>query len=72
VKAFVVPKPGQAIDGEQVVAFCRKRLAGYKVPRFVETRTALAKSGVGKYLRRELRRDEAEARAATPPAATGA
>jgi acyl-CoA synthetase (AMP-forming)/AMP-acid ligase II len=72
VKAFVVPKPGQKIDAEQVIAFCRERLAGYKVPRLVESRTALPKSGVGKYLRRELRREETEARAATPSAATRA
>gem|GEM_PF-1411686 len=38
VKGFVVPQPGHKIDSEQVIAFCRELLAGYKVPRFVESR----------------------------------
>ncbi len=63
VKAFVVPRPGEVLTSEEVIAHCRERLAGYKVPRLVEFRAALPKSGVGKYLRRELRREETDARA---------
>jgi long-chain acyl-CoA synthetase len=37
------------------MAFCRERLAAYKVPRQVVFRDSLPKSGVGKYLRRALR-----------------
>ncbi|MBI2924325.1 MAG: long-chain fatty acid--CoA ligase [Verrucomicrobia bacterium] len=55
VKAVVVVKDGLALTGDEVIAFCRERLAAYKVPRLVEFRAALPKSGVGKYLRRELR-----------------
>jgi long-chain acyl-CoA synthetase len=55
VKAFVVSKPGQTPTADDVIAFCRERLAPYKVPRLVEFRDSLPKSGVGKYLRRELR-----------------
>ncbi len=55
VKAFVVVKDGPALTGGEVIAFCRERLASYKVPRLVEFRASLPKSGVGKYLRRELR-----------------
>ena len=40
---------------EEIIAFCRERLAAYKVPRQVVFRDSLPKSGVGKYLRRELR-----------------
>jgi len=58
VKAFVVPRPGAALDAEAVLAHCRQHLASYKVPRLVEFRSALPKSGVGKYLRRELRAEE--------------
>ncbi len=55
VKAFVVLKPGVATTAEEIIAFCRERMAGYKVPRMVVFRDSLPKSGVGKYLRRELR-----------------
>ena len=40
---------------EEIIAFCRERLASYKVPRQVVFRDSLPKSGVGKYLRRELK-----------------
>ena len=59
VKAFIVLKPGQTLAPEEIEAFCRERLASYKVPRLVEFRDSLPKSGVGKYLRRELRAAEA-------------
>jgi long-chain acyl-CoA synthetase len=55
VKTFVVVKPGQTITTEEVTAFCKERLAPYKVPKFVEFIDALPKSTVGKILRRELR-----------------
>ena len=58
VKAFVVLKDGQAATkdtADEIIAFCRKRMASYKVPRLVVFRDSLPKSGVGKYLRRELR-----------------
>jgi len=55
VKAFVVLKDGETTTAEEIVAFCRERLAAYKVPRIVLFRDSLPKSGVGKYLRRELR-----------------
>ena len=54
VKVFVVKKdPGLTAD--QVKAFCREQLTGYKQPRFVEFREELPKSNVGKILRKELR-----------------
>jgi long-chain acyl-CoA synthetase len=55
VKAFVVLKDGAAATEDEIIAFCRERLAGYKSPRMVVFRDSLPKSGVGKYLRRELR-----------------
>lgn len=55
VKAFLVLKDGMNATAEEVVAFCRGRLASYKIPRIVAFRDSLPKSGVGKYLRRELR-----------------
>lgn len=60
VKTFVVAKPGQAIEADEVVAFCKERLAPYKVPKFVEFIDALPKSTVGKILRRKLRDQDAK------------
>ena len=56
VKAFVVLKHGVSATAEEIIAFCRERLAAYKAPRQVVFRDSLPKSGVGKYLRRELRK----------------
>jgi len=55
VKAFLVLKEGAIATPEEIMAFCRERLAAYKVPREVVFRDSLPKSAVGKYLRRELR-----------------
>jgi long-chain acyl-CoA synthetase len=55
VKAFVVLQPSTSATADEIIAFCRSRLAAYKVPRVVIFRDSLPKSSVGKYLRRELR-----------------
>lgn len=55
VKLFVVKTAGSTITKDDVIAFCRKNLTGYKVPRQVEFIDAVPKSAVGKLLRRELR-----------------
>ncbi len=55
IKSFVVLKPGEHASAEQIVAFCRGNLAAYKVPRIVEFRDSLPKSGILKILRTELR-----------------
>ena len=54
VKVFVVKKD-ETLTAEQIKAFCRENLTGYKQPRHVEFRTELPKSNVGKILRKELR-----------------
>ncbi len=56
VKAWVVLKPGEFLDGDEVRRWCGQHLAGYKVPAEVAFRQDLPKSTVGKVLRRELRR----------------
>lgn len=58
VKAFVVLRPGQTATPEEIIAFCRERLAAYKVPKLVEFRSSLPKSAVGKILRKILRDEE--------------
>ena len=54
VKLFVV-KQDPALTEEQVAAYCRKELTGYKNPKTIVFRDSLPKSNVGKILRRELR-----------------
>ncbi len=57
----VIVKKDESLTAEQVKAFCREQLTGYKLPKFVEFRTELPKSNVGKILRRELRDSPAKA-----------
>jgi long-chain acyl-CoA synthetase len=54
VKIFVVRKD-PTLTEQQVIDFSKDQLAGYKRPKFVEFRTELPKTNVGKILRRELR-----------------
>ncbi len=54
VKLFVVRKD-PSLTIEQVKAYCRETLTGYKQPRQIEFRTELPKTNVGKILRKELR-----------------
>ena len=55
-RAYVVTRPGQvALDEARCVAFCRQRLANYKVPRQVEFRDALPRNPSGKVLKRQLK-----------------
>ncbi len=58
VKAFVVPKPGETVTEEEIIQFCKSKLAAYKVPKAVEFRESLPKTMVGKILRKELRAEE--------------
>ena len=54
-KAFIVLKPGQALDEEGVKAFCKAHLAPYKYPRFIEFVEELPKTATGKIQRFKLR-----------------
>jgi long-chain acyl-CoA synthetase len=54
VKAWVVLKDGQSITIEELRAYCRTKLAAYKVPKYFEFRASLPKTTIGKILRREL------------------
>jgi long-chain acyl-CoA synthetase len=56
VRAYVVLKPGEHLTADELMAFCKERLAPYKVPKQVEFRDSLPKSQpIGKILRRALR-----------------
>ena len=55
VVAFVVLKPGAKADPDEIIAYCRERLAAYKYPREVRILADLPKGPTGKILKRELR-----------------
>ena len=55
-KALVTLKPGATATGDELLEFCRGRLAHYKCPRSVEFVDALPKTGTGKVLKKELRK----------------
>lgn len=56
VAAFVRPEDGCHIDAEEIIAFCRRSLASYKVPRQVRIVAAMPHTATGKLSRRQLRR----------------
>ena len=58
VKAFVSLKPGASATADELIAYCRERMAAYKYPRQVEFVDELPKTASGKVLRRELRDGE--------------
>ena len=60
VKAFVVLKEGQSTTTEELLEFCKPRLAKYKWPVEVEIRSSLPESNVGKILKKELRTEIAK------------
>ncbi len=61
VRAIVSVRSGASVQPEEIVAYCKERMAAYKYPRSVEIVDELPKTVTGKILRRELR-DAAKAR----------
>ncbi|MFF2528028.1 class I adenylate-forming enzyme family protein [Brevibacillus sp. NPDC058079] len=55
VAAVIVAKPGYTIDRTELIEFCRKHLAGYKIPRAVIFTDVLPRNPSGKILKYELR-----------------
>ncbi len=55
VKAYVALKSGAVATAEEIIAFCRERMAAYKYPRQVEFLPEIPKTATGKFLRRQLR-----------------
>jgi fatty-acyl-CoA synthase len=58
--AFVVPADGAAVDGDELIAHCRDRLAGYKKPSAVVVVDELPRNAAGKVLKRRLREAASE------------
>jgi len=55
VVALFIVRKDPALTAEAILAFCKEQLTGYKRPKYVEFRTELPKTNVGKILRRALR-----------------
>jgi long-chain acyl-CoA synthetase len=55
VKAYVSLRPGRTATADELIAFCKERMAAYKYPRQVEFLDEIPKTVTGKLLRRELR-----------------
>ena len=59
VKAFIVLKEGSAPVSEQhIMEWAREQMAVYKIPRLIEFRAALPKSGSGKIMWKQLQDEE--------------
>jgi long-chain acyl-CoA synthetase len=59
VKAWVVLAAGKTATAEEIQAFCKEKLVAYKIPKFIDFRSELPKTMVGKVLRRVLQEEEA-------------
>jgi HIP---CoA ligase len=60
--AYVVPRPGTTLDPDELIAWCRERMANFKVPRHVTPIDALPLNAMGKVVKFELRARYAEHR----------
>ncbi|MDQ8706022.1 FadD3 family acyl-CoA ligase [Streptomyces sp. LHD-70] len=59
-RAYVIPRPGATVTEEEIIAFCRTRLANFKVPRSVRIVDTLPRNASGKVLKFELRDESAQ------------
>ncbi len=61
VKAFIQLKEGESATQDEMMAFCKENMAGYKRPKNIEFRDEIPVSNIGKVLRRVLRDEESKA-----------
>lgn len=61
VKAIIVPRSGVQLTEEDVTAFCRERLASFKIPTIIEIVDALPKTSIGKIEKKLLRQQSSKA-----------
>lgn len=58
IKAFIALRQGEKTTEEEIMLFCKERLAPFKIPKVIEFRDSLPKSTVGKVLKRVLREEK--------------
>ena len=57
-KAFVVLKEGKSTSSEEIIEYCKKNLANFKVPKYIEFKEDLPKTPTGKIMKQPLREEE--------------
>ncbi len=57
-KAFIVLKEGESITEEEIIDYCKKNLADFKIPKYVEFRANLQQTPTGKIMKQPLREEE--------------
>lgn len=72
VHAVVALKPGAQATAEELIEYCKERVAAYKYPRTIEFRDSLPKTATGKILKRELRPQQQQPAASEPQESVGA
>jgi fatty-acyl-CoA synthase len=60
VTAIISPKPGKIVTAEEIIEYCKEKIATFKVPKKVIIREVLPKNNMGKILKRELKQIYAE------------
>jgi crotonobetaine/carnitine-CoA ligase len=58
IMALVVVKPGERSDADEIITFCKERLAKFKVPSFVEFKDTFPKTSIGKVQKNILRKEQ--------------
>jgi acyl-CoA synthetase (AMP-forming)/AMP-acid ligase II len=61
-KAVVVARPGATMDAQEVLAWCRERIAGFKCPKTIDVLPELPRNPTGKILKKDLRKPYWEGR----------
>jgi long-chain acyl-CoA synthetase len=57
-KAFIVLKEGKSTSSEEIIEYCKKNLANFKVPKYIEFKEDLPKTPTGKIMKQPLREEE--------------
>ena len=57
VKAIIVLKPGKTATADEIIKYCKGKLAGYKCPKSIEFKDAIPKTAAGKISRAALKKE---------------
>jgi crotonobetaine/carnitine-CoA ligase len=60
IKAYVIPKPGEQVDAAEIFEWCERRLARFKVPRYLEFRDSLPKTPTHRVEKYRLRQEKSD------------
>ena len=60
IKAYLIPKPGEVIDPAEIFEWCEKRIARFKIPRYLELRKSLPKTPTHRVEKYKLRKEKSD------------